>query len=386
MKAIHPLPRTDWYFTKKYLTLFALVFTAVLGLLIIGDLFQKTDEFAAYADRSDNRTIIVIFMALQYYLTFAPAMLIRYLLPMVMILAGMVTVTSSAVHNEYTVLRSSGISIQRSMAPILLATLLITYSIHFTRDQYMPFLLRKGHAVATEIKPTGALPISLVLRDGDTIQTVSMGHFDIFENRYVAHNLRIETRKAKDFFSGSDDFSAYTAWEAYLQPRTDPDREEDDIRDLQWKPARNAMRYDYTFAYRNSDTWEEPVPTLVTPAMLERQVLGEAVMRARDLELLGREELDARLELHRRSSQPWAITALIWVGLSLVLGFMARGSEPSYIINVVIAILLCAAFYILRNSFLTLGESEALGPFLAAWMPVGVMAAIGVILGYRLEH
>lgn len=384
MQHLRLLPRTDLYFAKTFLRLLGLVFVAILGLLIVADLFQKYDEFVSYAEDSGKSTILVYFMVLQYYLTFAPAMLLRYLLPLVFMLAAILTVSTSCSNNEYTVLRSSGVSLPRAIAPILAAALVVGFLIEFSRDSYLPSLLRRGHAVATTIKPKGALPISLVLRDGDEMQAVSMGHFDQYENRYVAHNLRIEVRNISNFFGGSDEFVAYTAWEAYLQPRTDPDRDPDDKRELQWKSHKKGRVWEYSRFRRDNREWSDPVPTLITPAMLERQVLGEAVMSWNDLSLLAREELDARVEMHARLSNPWALTTLLFLGITLVLRISARGGQNHMIVNIVIGVALCGAFYIVRNSFRSFGELEYISPLMAGWMPVILFGGTGTWFASRL--
>lgn len=384
MQHLRLLPRTDRYFALTFLRLFVLVLLALLSVLVVADLFQQYDEFVKYAEESEADRIFIYAMLLQYYATFAPAMLIQYLLPMVFMLAAVITVTSSCVHNEYTVLRSSGVSMPRGMAPILLMALLLGYGVQLLRETTLPFLLRRAHAVSTTIKPKGAKPIALVLRHDGVIRHISMGHFDFYENRYVARNLRIETRDENAFYGGQADFVAYTAWEAYLQPRTDPDREAGDDRDLQWKPSRKGLIWDYTHAGYTKTGWSDPVPTFITPGMLERQVLGEAVMTRGDLSRLSGEDLEVRVEMIKRSSEPWALAALLLLGLSLVLRLSTSGRDASYIINVVIAVGLCAGYYVLRNVGIGLGQSEALNPLLAGWLPVLLMGGVGAWLASRL--
>ena len=387
MRKFRLLPHTDWYFARGFLSLFALVLLAFMALLIVADLSQKTDEFTSYAYGREGGTFLAVSLVAQYYFSFAPSMVLRHMMPLVFLLAGMLTMTASSVHNEYSALRSSGVSLPRSILPILAAALVVGYAIELTRDIYLPFLVRKGHAVSTEIKPADAQPLSLVLRDGDEIQSISMGHFDMHENRYVAHNLRIEVRDVKAFFEGSESFRSMTAWEAYLQPRTDvADIAPDDNRELQWQPQANAYESTFGTWSRSTNPWTDAVPTYVTPAMLERQVLGESVMTWADLYRLSNEELDVRMEMHRRRSEPWAYVAILLLGISLGLHLMARGDEPSYVINIVIAVLLCGLFHGLRSVMNGLGETEFLSPFFAAWLPVLLVGGAGGWVARTLGH
>ncbi|MBN2713157.1 MAG: LptF/LptG family permease, partial [Planctomycetes bacterium] len=107
------LPTTDWYFTRRFLSLFALVFLALVVVIICADLMQKSDEFSRYANESGKGTMVVIAMIIEYYLTFAPAMVFQDMMPLVTVLAGVITVTTAAIHNEFVVLRSSGVSLVR---------------------------------------------------------------------------------------------------------------------------------------------------------------------------------------------------------------------------------------------------------------------------------
>ncbi|MCX7934278.1 MAG: LptF/LptG family permease, partial [Planctomycetota bacterium] len=214
-------------------------------------------------------------------------------------------------------------------------------------------------------------PLLLVVSDEKRrlIHSLSLGHFD--EQRR-AYNLRLESRRREDFYAGRPDFEALIAPEAVLQPRRS---NADDERGWQWLPLQPGRRLRYTAYGYTEEPWLEPAATLITPAMLERQVLGEGVMTWTELKRLAENDLEVRLEMERRRSEPWACAAVVLAGLTAVLFLARRSSEPSYVHNAVVAVLICVIFYVLRLSFLSLGEREALSAVTAAWLPILFTAA-----------
>ncbi len=383
---MHPrklLPRADWYFGRTYLAYLGLCFAALLALVAIADLFQRADEFFAYARKTEIGSGPLIAIVFQYYLARAPSMIIQHMLPLIILLAGVITATAASAANEYTALRASGVSVQRALLPMLILALLAGHAVQWGRDLFLPYLLRKSHEIASTVRPRDARPIALVLRDGDMLESISMGHFD---HQGYAHNLRIERRKAATFQRGEMAFDLYTARKAALQPRSLVDEDEEDARRSQWNPSPGARFRRFGRWVRGSASdWSKPVPTWVTPAMLERQVLGEAVMTWQDLELLAGEELDVRLEMWRRRSEPWAAALLLLLTLSLVLRRALRGAETSYTQNIIVGILLCGLYYVLRTGLFSLGESEWLPPLLATGLPAVLLAVPGIWLYQRLE-
>jgi len=93
------LPRADWYFARSFLTYLGLCFAAVLGLVIVADLFQRADEFLAYARKSEIGGGALSYIILQYYISQAPSLIIQHMLPLVLLLAGIITVTAASAAN-----------------------------------------------------------------------------------------------------------------------------------------------------------------------------------------------------------------------------------------------------------------------------------------------
>lgn len=376
------LPQIDKYFARSHLVVALLCAFGLMAIIVVGDVFQKMDEFTSYAERSKQGFAVVLWLLARYYAVLAPGLLLQWMLPLVLLMSGVIVVTVASSSNEYTALRAAGISMQRAVLPLLAVSLLIGYAVSFSRDWVLPHLLRKSSEINTMIRPRTTKPVQLPIRDGSEMHFIAMGYYD--PKAGAAYNIRIDVRDTKAFYEGQETFTSYSAAKAYLQPRTNVDGSGDE-RQLQWMPDRPGAKLTQGTFMRKIDDWTEPLPTYITPAMLERQALGEAVMTWGDLSRLS-DDLDIQTEKQSRRSEPWVGAVLMLVGLSFVLRRNVMGQESNYVKNMVTAIMVAAVFYVTRLAFLSFGESEYIGPFLAAWMPNLLFGATGLWHFLRLER
>jgi lipopolysaccharide export system permease protein len=379
------LPRMDRYVARGFFLFLALCVGAVVALIVIGDLFERTEEFTTFAGESEMEAAAMLHEVLRFYLSFAPGLLLRWLLPLVLLMAAVFSVTASNGHNEYVALRASGVSIQRAVLPHILLALLLSYGAEWTRDWYLPSFVRTSRRLENEVRGRDkAQPLGLVVEAGGETHHVSMGHFD----GETAYNLWIEVRDLEGYYEGSEAFRVYRAQRAELRPRTAlAAREEGDPRENEWSPRAEGMtfrqgRYERT----EPEPWRDPLPTVVTRAMLERQALGEAVMTWEDLRQLAPALPEIRMEMWRRRTEPWAAAVLVLLGVSLVLRVQIHGEKTGYVRAMMLAIGAGLAFYVLRMASVNWGETGALPPFVAGWLPVLLTAVLGGWVYYRLEH
>lgn len=383
------LPRADRYFALRFLVMSLLCFLALTALVVVADIFQQVDEFQRYAKESERSTWVVLWLVIQHYATFAPLLVVQLLLPLVLLIAATLVVTQAGAANEFTVLRASGISLQRATVPFLVVALAMGYLLYMTRDLYVPFLVRKNHEINNTIRPSSVKPISMALRDGKgQVHFMSMGHFDSAKG--VARNLRLEVRALRQGENVNEmmKWQLYAAKSVELQPRVAPETEaegETEPPPNQWRPVAEGKHILFTLHRIDEQPWRTPLPTFVTRAMLERHTLGMGVMSSSDLAHLS-DDLDVRIERERRRTDPWMPPLLLLVTLPLVMGSLARGQHPNYVINIVLGVVTSLVFYLLRLKCLNMGLSEDLPPMVAAWLPHVIFLCVGGWLFWRLER
>ena len=185
-----------------------------------------------------------------------------------------------------------------------------------------------------------------------------MGHYDGETGQ--AYNLRIEVRQLKDFLEGRNIFYAYRAKRASLQPYIDVSNPNDDHLN-KWTAEDGGTILVQMNNNRIIKDWDNSLPTLVTQAMLERQVLTEKVMTWDDLMRLYN-DLEVRLEINNRLSQPLLPLAMLIISMAIILRLTSSGQEASYISNAIIGVVSCAVFFMLRSLFFSLGEIRGIIP------------------------
>jgi lipopolysaccharide export system permease protein len=89
-----------------------------------------------------------------------------------------------------------------------------------------------------------------------------------------------------------------------------------------------------------------------------------------------------KITLAQKLSFPFAsfIAVLIAMPLAVRLGKNGR------MIGFALSILMLFVYYLMMSAFAALGKNAAINPYLAAWLPNGLMLAVGAFLFYRVER
>ncbi len=378
------LRRIDFYFMRFYFKAFLLILAGLMALVAIGDLIQRFDDFVVYARREEYDTGYLLTMIFSYYTSHVPQLVLQYMLPVIMLLAASITVVSSFAgprgNNEYIVIRSVGVPVLRAFFPLIFPALLISVSFLAARDLFIPGMVRESQAILNRVRNRFSTPTSVSMLGPDGLQTAAMGWF---APDGVAHNIIVEIRNPEKFqrgesSRGDNNFTAYRAAAARLER----------IRggSYQWVPLEKAEIHTYGQFSRRSDPWTEPLATAMTPAMIERQTLGDSVSSWRDLMLMREDNASARFELNWRLADPLACCLLILWGTGFCMARMLRGGSASYIQVIGLSMAATALFYCLRLAGKTLWESGTLSAEAGAWYPVAAAALLGLPIALWMER
>jgi Predicted permeases len=378
------LRRIDTYYVRFYLKAFFLILFALAALVAIGDLFQKFDDFVVLSRREEQDFMTMVMTFARYYVSFVPQLIFQYMFPVVMLLAASITVTSSFAgprgNNEYIVIRSSGIPVLRAFVPLLIPALAIAILFQASRDFFLPGIVRQSAAINNRLKSRTSNPTSVSMIGPDGFQTAAIGYF---APDGVGHNMILEVRDPERFHRGDarhgdNDFVAYRAAAARLE--AGPDGR------YQWVPLENARKQTYSSFARREVEWTEPVRTTMTPAMIERQTLGDSVSSWRDLFLLRGDNAGARFEIHWRLADPMCGILLILWGTGTCMGLMLRGRSASLVHSISVSMVAGVLFYVLRLAGRTVWESGMASPEMGVWGPVGVAVVVAVCIAAWMER
>ena len=378
------LRRIDMYFIRFYLKAFVLILLALAALVTIGDMFQRFGDFVMLAQRENQDLETSILFFLRYYGSFVPQLIFQYMFPVTMLLAASITATSAYAgprgNNEYIVIRSAGIPILRAFLPLLMPALLIAVGFQVGRDAFLPGMVREAHAINNRLKQRVGVPVSVIHPGEKDVQTVTIGWFG---PDAVGHNMILEIRDLERFqrgepARGDNEFTAYRAAAARLELAADGI--------YYWVPMEKARIHTYGRFTRRDDPWTDPVPTSMTPAMIERQTLGDAVSSWRDLLLMRVDNPSAEFEMHWRLADPLSCCLLVLLGTGLCMWRMLRGRNANYIQSITLSMLTAALFYVCRLAGKTLWESGILSPVEGVWFPLAAAAVLVLPIIFWMER
>ncbi|GEM_PF-3090277 len=366
------LPKMDWYVTRGMLSMFGLSAVGLCMLVAVVHAFQRMDEFRGFVEERGYSALAAVWLVTKYYLCLTPQYFIQFMVPFIAMLAGIIVVSSLSRHREFTAMRASGVPLRRILTPVLATALGIGVAVFLARDAVLPPLARQAHRIALLMESEGeGEPTTIVLPVGDQVRSYMMGHFD--PSTRTAYNFRLEVRDREALAAGRA-----SRYELYLD--TDPV-----LGDGVWYAShpRNYRRGPGGLVKLDP----ADIPTRLTPAMLEQEVLGPVIMTAEDLRALSG-DVAMQTELAQRRAAPLAGAVILLVGIGLVIRRerVDPGSAVGRVTSVVFALVVCGGYYVVQYAFLELALTEAVGPNLAAWTPNVLFGAWGGYSFWRLDH
>src|SRR5580765_1067149 len=120
----------DRYLLRELLTPFGYCLGGILIFWISADIFSKLNDF--------QRNHLHGLDVLEYYAVQLPEMLVFPLLPMVLLLALLYTLTNHARYNELTAMRAAGISLWRLSLPYVAVGLLLSLGSSALNEFWVP--------------------------------------------------------------------------------------------------------------------------------------------------------------------------------------------------------------------------------------------------------
>ena len=124
----------DRYVARNFLIGYVIAFCVIIGLRIVIDLFVSLDEFTEHADLGAIAVVrnILTFYVLNMTLYF------RDFAGMIMMVAAAFSIGKMVRSNEFVALMSSGVSLKRVLAPIVMLSVLLTALLVIDQEFIIP--------------------------------------------------------------------------------------------------------------------------------------------------------------------------------------------------------------------------------------------------------
>jgi len=175
--------RLDRYIVRQFLVTAAFSLVAVILIFIIIDAMEKLDDFIDHQARWE--------FILQYYIYYIPE-IIKLIMPVALLLSSLFVTARMSAQGELTAMKSSGISLYRTMLPFVVVALTVSvFSVYFNgwivpQANKTRFTLMRVYLQKDVISASGA---NLYIQDTPT-RILTIGYFD--DSRNLASRVSIQ--------------------------------------------------------------------------------------------------------------------------------------------------------------------------------------------------
>lgn len=353
----------DRYILRNFVQIYLY---CIAGFISIWLIFDVSDNISTFLDEH-----IPLSRVAHYYLTQIPEVLV-ILLPVALLLALLFCLARMSRANEIVSMLTAGVSIPRVILPLIAMgalTSLISFFLNYSLAPHAD-LARRTFLEAQSRRPNKGVS-GQIFRNRTDNRTWFIQQFKPGDNRF--HNVQILQQDEHD-----DITREYLVTLAIYHPDTKA-WELHAVKIVDYDAAGNIKR-DRLFGSRVITDWSE-TPYRLASANFRAETLS--VPELRDY-LHFNADFPATLlapfssHLQYRLALPWSCLVVVFIASPLGIGFSRRGILSS----VAAAILLVFAMNFLTHLFLALGEGDRIPPWIAAWTPNLLFAAIGLYLLY----
>ena len=353
----------DRYIIRNFLQVY---FYCIAGFISIWLIFDISDNISTFIDER-----VGFLLTVQYYGTQLPQVLI-ILLPVSLLLALLFTLGRMSRANEVVSMLTAGVSLPRVLRPLIgmgLLTVAASMVLNYSLAPHAE-LARKSFLSEARAQPERYIQ-GQIFRNRTDLRTWFVQNFRFGSNSF--NNVQVLQQDANDNI-----VTNYVATAAFYRPET----KTWDLENVK------VVHYDRT----GNITDEKIYPSLKIEHWSETPFrLGSANVRAEFLSLPELREYlhfnsdfpvtllaPFRTHLEYRLALPWTCLVVVCIAAPLGIGYSRRGVLSS----VAAAVVLVFSMNFLIHLFLALGEGDRVSPWVAAWTPNLLFAAIGLYLLY----
>jgi len=359
----------DRYVVRNFLFSYLVVLMGFLGLAVIIDASMNVDEFMedVPADlRALGRAARLLGVMGNWYAV-RVLLFFQLLMPIITVVAAVVTVVTMKRRNEFVPLLASGVSVYRALWPVMVLALLASGLGMLNQEAILP---RMAHRlVRRPDDPQGRRP-----------QRVETGFIDAAGNHisadtYVAFSRTLGTVSIYGPLTPTGRITIaadHAVWDEQRQG---------------WLLDRGHIhRFDPSDAALPMEAFGPDLPTpafffetSLRPAEVDRPKHMIQLSGAGDLArriVLRPEVRSLRVELHSRYVVPLHAIILLLLGLPLVL----MQESKSVIVGLGIALVICLTYLGVQFVSEQMGSSGRLDPILAVWLPIFIFGPVAILL------
>jgi lipopolysaccharide export system permease protein len=356
----------DRYIVRQFLSTAAFSLVAVLVVFLVIDSMEKLDDFI---DRQASLGIILL-----YYFYFVPE-IIKLIIPVAMLLASLFVTARLSTQNEWTALKSSGVSLYRLMVPFLAVAFLISLLSVYFNGWVVPSANKKKFTIARVylhkdvVSASGA---NIYIQDTPT-RILSLGYFD--DTRNVASRVSIQDFDVAD--------------RTVLLTRVDAVSMVWDSTQQQWLLQNGTRRWFGPGQERMESFAAQPAgPLHFNPEELRKKQEKPDEMSYYDLrdfiqnqQRAGQDVSRWQVDFYSKMSYPFATVIVVLFGVPFA-SIRRRGGIG---VQLGVSLLICFVYLIFMKVSEVFGYNGDIPPLLTAWSANFIFFAAAAVVTLRVQ-
>ncbi len=349
----------DDYVLRDFGVNLAMVVAAFLMLLLVFTLFELLGDIL----RNQISPLVVG----AYLLNVSPYFVYN-ITPLSMLLAVLITLGVMQRANEITAIKTTGISIYRIIAPLLVTSALLAIGLFFADQVYLPHANKRQDALRNMIKGKPAQTYLNPDRKWIFGQHSDIYYYELFDpDRDQFGRLAVFQFDPVTFQLTKRIYADRAHWEDSLQRWVCTQGWERDLRG-------SAIENYRTFDVATFPSVSEP-PTYFKKEVKQSSEMNYQELRRyiHDLQQSGFDVVRLRVQLQKKLAFP-IITLVMAV---LAIPFSLSAGRRGAITGVAVAVGIAVVYWTVAGLFEAMGNISQLPPVLAAWSPDLIFALVG---------
>lgn len=355
----------DRYTIRKYLGIFALVFSSILSISIIITFFERIDNVY------EHQKPLTLFVE---YIWFRIPEFIHFLLPVAVLTSTLLCLGLLTRSNEITAMKACGISVYRIVLPVLLVAGVVSFVSFYLQENILPFTNIKADDTWNSINDLPPRSYSsldrrwIMAKDRNRIY-----HFQYFDpivsvfSQFAIYDIDPEswTLRGRMYASKAylveNTLSMNQGWRREFSGNRSTLFEESGHFEL-------AVEEDQSYFLR---AWKDPDQMTYQELQTYISQIGEQ----------GFETVRFEVDLLSKISFPLASLVMALIGIPFAFTMGKRGALVGIGLSIVIAMIYWGAIGIFKS----LGYVNSLSPFLAAWGPTLIFGGLGLYFVFTVR-
>jgi LPS export ABC transporter permease LptG/LPS export ABC transporter permease LptF len=367
----------DDYVLRSFVSYLLLILSSLLVLFLVFTYFELLSDIV--------RKKIPLLTQLEYLLNFVPSVLYQ-VTPLAVLLTVLVMFGLMQKSNEITAMKATGVSIYRTVIPILIIATTLAGGLFVLDQWYLPYANKrvetlrnmiKGKPAQTYLRPDRKWIFGESKKRSDgSVENRKIYYYEAFDpDRNTFGSVSVFELNPRSFQMVKRVYAARARWAEHLSKWTFENGWQRTWSNSQGTDPREDLRkFDVsTFAELN-----EP-PTYFKKEVLQSSEMNYDELRRYiyDLQQGGFDVVRLRVQLQKKIAFP-LITLVMAV---LAVPFALSGGRRGALSGVVVALVIGVTYVLTSSLFEAMGNVSQLPPLIAAWSPDLIFGLAG---GYMI--